>query len=303
MANSIALAQRYLPLLDEVYKKESLTSRFDMTSERVKFIGAKTVQIYKTAMDGLGDYSRNSGFVGGNVTGTWETMELGEDRGRSFQVDVMDNDETLGMAFGTLAGEFIRTQVVPELDAYRFAKMAGFSGILTGTATDIVPGTTDVIGMIDAAEAAMGDAEVPREGRICFVSELAYQAIKDNIVRSLANENGVNRNVESYNGMEIVRVPKGRFNTGITLNDGTTGGQTTGGFVVPSATSYPINFMIVHPSAIIQVTKHVIPRIFSPEVNQAADAWKFDYRIYHDIFAYANKVKGIYLSKASTANS
>lgn len=303
MANSIALAQKYLPLLDEVYKKESITSRFDVTGSRVRFTGAKTVQIYKTAMAGLGDYSRNSGFVAGDVVGTWEQMQLGQDRGRSFVVDSMDNEESIGMAFGTLAGEFLRTQVVPELDAYRFAKLAGTTGILSATAADIVPGTTDVIGMIDAAEAAMGDAEVPREGRVCFVSELAYQAIKNNITRSLANEGNVNRNVEMYNGMEIVRVPKSRFNTAITLYDGTTAGETGGGYVVPATTSSPINFMIVHPSALVQVTKHVMPRIFSPEVYQAADAWKFDYRIYHDLFVYANKAKGIYLSAASTANS
>lgn len=299
MANTIALAQRYLPLLDEVYKRESLTARFDATSDRVRFIGAKTVQIYKTSMDGLANYGRNTGFVKGSVNGSWETMELGKDRGTSFSVDVMDNEETLGMAFGTLAGEFIRTQVVPELDAYRFASMAGFSGILSGTPADITVGTTNVLNMIDDAEKQMGDAEVPREGRICFVSELAYQAIKGNVTRYLANENGVNRNVETYNDMEIVRVPASRFNTGITLNDGT----TAFGYSIPKTTSFPINFLIVHPSALVQITKHLVPRIFSPEVNQEADAWKFDYRIYHDIFPYANKTKGIYLSRAATANS
>lgn len=296
MANSITLAERYLPLLDEVYKRESLTARFDATSERVRFIGAQTVQIYKTSMQGLGDYNRNTGFVAGDVTGEWETMELGQDRGRSFMVDVMDNEETLGMAFGTLAGEFIRTQVVPELDAYRFSSMAGFTGILSATAADI-SASSDVAGMLDAAESAMGDAEVPVEGRVCFMSETAYAALKDNITRYLANENGVQRNVETYNGMPIIRVPKARFNTGITLT-----ANGAGGYTIPATTSYPINFMIVHPSAIVQITKHVIPRIFSPEVNQTADAWKFDYRIYHDIFAYENKAKGIYLHRAATAN-
>ena len=247
-------------------------------------------------MQGLGDYNRNTGFVAGDVTGEWETMELGQDRGRSFMVDVMDNEETLGMAFGTLAGEFIRTQVVPELDAYRFSSMAGFTGILSATAADI-SASSDVAGMLDAAESAMGDAEVPVEGRVCFMSETAYAALKDNITRYLANENGVQRNVETYNGMPIIRVPKARFNTGITLT-----ASGAGGYTVPASTSYPINFMVVHPSAIVQITKHVIPRIFSPEVNQTADAWKFDYRIYHDIFAYENKAKGIYLHRAATAN-
>lgn len=113
MGNSIALAQKYLPILDAVYKRESLTARLDVANSNVQFIGGNTVKLFKTSMDGLGNYSRNNGFVNGDVTGTWETLALSKDRGRSFSVDNMDNEETMGMAFGTLAGEFIRTKVVP----------------------------------------------------------------------------------------------------------------------------------------------------------------------------------------------
>lgn len=299
ITNSIALAEVFLPLLDEVYKRESLTSRFDYTSDRVRFIGANTVQVYKTTMSGLADYGRNTGFVQGQVTGAWETMELGVDRGVTLTVDVLDNDETMGMAFGTLLSQFLRTQVVPELDAYRFAQMAGFTGIGKATATDITIGTTDVASMIDTAEQVMGDAEVPKEGRVCFMSETCYAAFKDNITRYLGNDRRVSRDVDNYNGMPIVRVPQNRFNTAITLNNGT----SAFGYSIPASTSYPINFMIVQPASLVQIVKHVVPRIFSPEVNQTMDAWKLDYRIYHDIFQYANKASGIYLSAAATANT
>jgi hypothetical protein len=36
-------------------------------------------------------------------------------------------------------------------------------------------------------------------------------------------------------------------------------------------------------------------KVFDPDVNQAKDAWLFQYRLYHDAFVYDNKVKGIYL--------
>lgn len=298
MANTIALAQKFLPLLDEVYKRESLTSIFDASAARLNFVGANTVKAFTTEMDGLAKYDRNTGFKSGSVTGAWESFELSQDRGTSFMVDSMDDEETLGMAFGTLGGEFVRTQVVPELDAYRFAKLAGATGIQKATAAD-VDGSTDVAAMLDKALSAMGDAEVPREGLVCFMSEATYAAFKGNITRYLMNENGVNREVNSYNGIPIIRVPKSRFNTAITLNDG----STSFGYTVPKSTSYPINFMLVHPSAVLQVTKHVMPRIFDPATNQSADAWKFDYRVYHDIFTFKNKVNGIYLSAAATANS
>ena len=299
MANSIALATKYLPILDEIYKREALTIGLENTHP-IRFLNAHTVELFKTSLDGLGTYGRNTGFVDGSVTGTWEALTLSKDRGRSFMVDAMDDEETINMAFGTLVGEFLRTKVIPEIDAYRFATLAAASGIDAATAADITVGTTDVPGLIDVAEQSMGDNEVPREGRILYISETAYAGLKAKITRYLANENGVNREVEMYNGMRVVRVPVGRFCTGITLQDGSTSGQEAGGYYFTASTSKPINFMIVHPSAVVAVMKHVNPRIFSPDENQKADAWKFDYRVYHDIFVEANKVKGIYLHAAST---
>lgn len=298
MANTIALAQKYLPLLDEVYKASSRTAILDAT--KVDIVNGNTIKVFKTSMDGLGNYNRNTGFTNGDVTGTWETMTLSKDRGRSFIVDRMDNEETIGMAFGTLAGEFIRTKVAPEIDAYTFAKIAGTSNILSANA-DVTVGTTDVLSLIDTAEMQMNEEEVPGEGRILFISETAYAGLRAKIVRTVLNDvTGINKDVETYNGMRVIRVPQSRFYTAITLYDGTTSGQTTGGFVGATG-GYKINFMIVHPSAVNKVVKHVLPRIFTPEQYQNADAWKFDYRIYHDTFVYENKTKGIYMHRGSTA--
>ena len=298
MANSIALAQTYLPLLDEVYKASSKTAVLDAT--QVEIVNGNTIKVFKTSMDGLGNYNRNTGFANGDVTGTWETMTLSKDRGRSFIVDRMDNEETVGMAFGTLAGEFIRTKVAPEIDAYTFAKIAGTNGILSANA-DVTVGTTDVPNLIDTAEMQMNEAEVPGEGRILFISETAYAGLRAKIVRTVQNDvTGINKDVETYNGMRVIRVPQSRFYTDISLYDGTTAGQTAGGFVGVKG-GYKINFMIVHPSAVNKVVKHVLPRIFTPEQYQNADAWKFDYRIYHDTFVYENKTNGIYLHRGATA--
>ncbi len=302
MANSFELAQKYLPLLDEVYKVSSRTAILDAT--KVEIVNGNTVKVFKTSMDGLGNYDRNKGYTDGDVTGSWEALTLSKDRGRAFMVDRMDNEETIGMAFGTLAGEFIRTKVAPEIDAYTFAKLAGTANILSATAADITVGETDVPALVDEGERAMNEAEVPYEGRILFISETAYAGLRAKIVRTVMNgDNGINKEVETYDGMRVIRVPQSRFYTAITLKDGTTGGQTEGGYVGTKTTGKPINFMIVHPSALTKVVKHVLPRIFTPDENQKADAWKFDYRIYHDTFVFENKVKGIYLHAGDTALS
>jgi len=312
MSNTISLAEKYSPILDEIYKRECITAVLDTPSDLVEWVGAQTAKIFKTSLDGLGDYDRSTGFVNGAINGSWETLQLAYDRGRSLTCDAMDNEETLGMAFGTLAGEFVRTKELPEIDAYRFAKIAsasytegGSTYTVDGASADITVGTTDCPSLIDTAEESMGDNEVPYEGRILFVSEKFYRGLKAKTTRYLANENGVQREIEMFNSMPVVRVPKNRFNTAIELFDGVTAGETAGGWTnVPSVgNSYAINFMIVHPSAISQVIKHRVPRIWTPEQNINADAYKFDIRVYGDTFVKRNKLKGVYVHRASTANS
>ncbi|MBP0990262.1 MAG: hypothetical protein J5874_03690 [Oscillospiraceae bacterium] len=297
MSNSIALAQKYLPMLDEIYQFASLTSPLDYNV--VDYSGGNVVKIFKTSLQGLANYDRNSGFIDGSVTGSWETLTLNRDRARSFIIDRMDNDETLDQAFGSLAGEFIRTKVAPEIDAYRFATYASTSGISAATPATLTAAT--IIDAIDTAVLSMDENEVPCEGRILFITPANYSLLKKATAGmrfAPVSESDINTNIETYDGMRIIKVPQGRFKTAITLYDGSTSGQTDGGYVAASGAK-DINFMIIHPSAVLQVPKHTLPRVFSPDENQKADAWKFDYRIYHDAFVLSNKLKGVYLhSKA-----
>ena len=293
VSNSIALAQKYLPILDEIYKAESKSSILDTAEDRVKFIGAKTIQLFNATSVGLGNYSRNAGFTVGDLTQAWESYTIAVDRGRSFMVDVMDNDETLGMAFASLLGEFERTQVVPEIDAYRFAKLAGSADASNKTvATDPAGAGVNIASQVDEAMAVMDEHEVPHEGRIMFISGSAYENLKGNVSRYVLNlERDINNNIEMYNDLRIIRVPQSRFGAVCTLASATDS-DDMGGYALSGNN---LNFLIVHPSAVMQVIKHLVPRVFSPEVNQEADAWKFDYRVYHDLFVKAQKVNGIYV--------
>ena len=104
MANSITLFKKYITnVLDEVYKNASLTSVLDGDNGLVQQgANANELVIPKMSMDGLGDYSKASGYVNGDVTLTNETVACNFDRGRMFTVDSMDNIETAGVAFGRL---------------------------------------------------------------------------------------------------------------------------------------------------------------------------------------------------------
>ena len=293
MTQSIVLAQKFQPILDEIYKAASLTARMDAQTKPVDFAGANVVKVFKTDPIGLGTYSRVSGYPAGQVVGAWETMTLSIERGRAFVIDRMDDEETLGMAFGTLASEFIRTEVAPELDAYRFAKYAGTSGIQTveGATLD----ANSILTAIDAAKLALDQNEVPREGRLLYISDACLNLLEGKVSRFLANENVVDRTVNRFDGMEVIMVPQTRFYTKVTLDAGTS--VDAGGYSKTSNTGKDVNFMIIHPSSVLQVTKHAALKVFTPEENQTTDGWLVQYRIYHDAFVYDNKVKGIYLHK------
>lgn len=292
VANNFATyASKFLPLLDEVYKRDSLSAILDTANERVNWIGAKTVNVLKLDLNGNANYDRNAGYVPGSATGVWEPLTLTIDRGRSFLLDEMDADEML-LSAGQVLAEHQRVWAIPEEDAYRFAKIA--SG---ADASQVVSGalTTGAASAIQTAEAALDDAEVPYEGRILFISPKVYSVLKSDIVRYTENgDPDVNGRVEMYDDMRVIRVPQSRFNTAVTLNAPTTA-AAAGGF---NATGDDINFMIVHPSAVIQIVKHLVPQIFAPSQVYTANGFIINYREYHDTFVLDNKKKGIYVHHA-----
>lgn len=283
MPNNIELFKQYVPLLDEVYKLASLTSVLDGAAELARAgANANELIIPKMDMSGLADYSRNSGYVDGEVTLTNESVKCNFDRGRMFTVDTLDNAETAGIAYGRLASEFIRTKVVPELDAFRLAKYASVEGI--GYATGDLTTGANVITALRAAKNEMSEAEVPENERYLFITPTLYGMIQD------LDSNKSKAAVEGFAG--IIQVPQSRFYTAILQRTGA-GDQAAGGYTKAEGAK-DINFMIVHKPAVIQFQKHVAPKVITPDANQSSDGWKFGYRNVGIADAYENKVAGIY---------
>ena len=300
IGNSIGLASQYLPLLDEIYKAESKTAILDTVQDRVRWSNEyHTFYLFETDMVGLGDYSRNDGFVRGDVTAEWRGYTPQWDRGRQFLVDRLDSLESLDLAFGTLGGEFMRTKVVPETDAVRFATYSKSASDSMKTAENISTGA-GAVAAIDLGTQKLDDAEVPYEGRILFLNPTMYRLLKGGITRYTMNgDNNINYNVEVYNDMRVISVPSGRFNTAVTLGQ-PTAHDGAGGY---STTGSTINFMIVHPSAIMQAVKLADPRIFSPAVVQEAQGWLYDFRQYHGAWVKHQKANGIYVNAPTVVSA
>ncbi len=289
MANSVTKFKKYIDVLDEVYSTAAVTSVLDGNNRLVKLgANANEIVIPKMTMDGLADYSREDGYVNGDVTLTNETVAFNYERGRSFTIDAMDDEETAGVAFGQLSGEFIRAKAAPEIDAFRFAKYAGIEGI--GKAEEDLADAEATLNALIAAQNAMDEAEVPAESRILFITPTLYNGVMNlDTTKSRAV-------LDSF--VQVVKVPQSRFYTAIDLYDGKSSGETAGHFV-KNTNGKKINFMVIEKTAAIQYQKHVVSKVVTPEENQTSDSWKFFYRSYGIADVYENKAKGVYLNCAT----
>jgi len=291
--NNITTFKKYTDRLDEVYKVASCASVLDGDTSLIQAgANAGEILIPKMEMDGMGDYSRSGGYTDGNVSLEMQTKKCDYDRGRRFTVDAMDNEETAGLAFGKLSGEFVRTKATPELDAYRFAKYSGILGIQTAIGAYTLG--VEVLSAISTARLALDEAEVPEEDRYLFITPTLLE-LATNVTLNDAGKKAV---LDSFK--QIVKVPQSRFYTAIDLFDGKTAGEEIGGFK-PAVGGFKINFMVVHKPSVMQYTKHGVNKIITPELNQTSDGWMFFYRSYGMAEVLDNKVKGIYLNRDTTA--
>ena len=286
MANTITLRKQYSTLLDEVYKLASLTAVLDGPNDLVKEgANANEILIPKMSMQGLANYNKQTGYVAGDVTLEYETKKCTYDRGRMFTIDAMDNIESAGIAFGRLSGEFLRTQVVPELDAWRLASYAQVSGVTTVSAA-LADGKA-ALSALRTARGKIENAEANLATCYLFINPTVLGMIED------LDTTASKKAIEGFAG--IIKVPQGRFYNKVTLT-----ASGAGGYVKASG-GLDMNFLIVDKQAAIQFQKHTVSKIITPEANQDADAWKFGYRTVGIAECKDNKKDGIYVHTVAAA--
>ena len=284
--NSLEFATKFTGELDKALVQKSCVGFMEDNAFGAKFVGAKTVKVPRISMQGLGDYDRDTGFIQGTVTVQNEAFTLTRDRARSFQIDQEDLDET-GVAnlAGLFLGEFVRTQVAPEIDAYVLSKLAGVSSTKSQLLSDgdITKPYAAFLGLKKSVQAAAGY----EEELVCFVSGDLYNAFEasDEISHHMsvvrANKGGVEMEVRSIDGVELIPVSPARMKTAYEFYDGVTDSEEAGGFA-PTGAAKQIYMILLPKKACSLVKKSERIRVFSPSQNLKADAYKFDYRIYYD---------------------
>lgn len=280
--NSIENAVRYSTELDKMFAQKSATGFFADNALATKFVGAKTVIIPDVDFQGLADYDRDAGYTKGAITVSNTSYTMAMDRARSLQIDREDMDETgIANLAGKILGEYVRTKVVPECDAYVLSKLGGLalsrSNIVNG---DVTKPYEALCQLINEVQSVVGyDEEL-----VAFVDGYMFAALQNSaeiskmITVSDFKQGDVNLKVKSINGVSIIPVVSERMKTAYTFNGGNLGGFK------PLTNAREIYMLVLPKTAAHLVKKTENMRIFTPEQNIDADAYKFDYRIYYDVF-------------------
>lgn len=276
--------------LQQKYARE-LTSAA-LTTDRVRFVGAKTIKIPRLDVAGYKDHNRAGGWNRQAISNDFETKELQHDRDVEFFVDAMDVDETNQiLSAANVTNVFMQEQAIPELDKYRYSKLFAeyedYGGIPNTTELDV----TNVLQVYDDMMEQMDEASVPESGRILYVTPHVMKLLKnaEDIQRFIGvnNNNGtVNRAVRRLDDVTLVSVPSDRMKTVYDFSDG----------AVPGVDAKQINMILVHPSAVLAPIKHSAIYLWEPGSHTLGDGWLYQNRSYTDLFLIERKVPGVQIN-------
>lgn len=302
--NSIETAKRYSDELDKLFAQKSATGFFADNTFGAKFVGAKTVLVPDIDFQGLADYDRDNGFTKGAITVANSSYTMAMDRARSLQIDREDLDETgIASLAGKVLGEYVRTKVVPECDAYVLSKLGTLAESRSNVLADgdITKPYEALVKLINAVQEEVGyDEEL-----VAFVDSYFYAKLQNSseisrmITVSDFKQGEISLKVKSINGVTLIPVVSERMKTEYTFLTSNAGGFT------PKNTAREIYMLVCPKSGAHLVKKTENMRVFTPEQNIDADAYKFDYRIYYDVFVKKSGLDSIWawLSPAITISA
>lgn len=281
MPQTIDYATKYNGFVDERFKESAKSN--GVVNQNFDWTGAKTVAVYDISTSAMNDYARVGAIPSASRYGTIEDlnavkqeMTLTKDRSFTFVIDKMQADETANaLNAGTALARQLREKVIPEIDKYRFDKMATLAG---DSATSVISKTT-IYNDILAGTEALDDAEVPVDGRQLIVTPAIFKLMKESSdiimeteIGMEARERGV---VAMIDGMEVLKVPSNRFGT---ANFG---------------------FMIAHPVATVAPVK--LAEYRTHQDPPGVSGTLVEGRIYYDAFVLNNKADAIYVHINTTA--
>ncbi len=296
---AIAVVQQEL---DKVAVETATSGWMEDNAKQVKYNGGSECKIPVLNMDGLGDYDRVNGFADGDVDLTFETKKFTQDRARKFSLDENEVDESnFILMASSVMGEFQRTHVIPEIDAYRYSAIAK-ECIEGGRVTaGYTPAESTVLQQLVKDIGEVKDVVGDDTPLVVTMSSKVHDilTLSDKLSLRLSDvtfkQGELDMKLKAINGNAIKPVGSARMKTEYVFYDGRTAGQEQGGFK-PTETAKDINWIITPLKAPIAVSKTDGIRVFDPQTNQTKRAYSLDYRKYHDIWLTSNRVKQMWVN-------
>lgn len=207
-------------------------------------------------------------------------------------------DETnFALTAATVMGEFQRTKVIPEIDAYRYSTIAAACIKAKTASGGYVPAEDTILQKLYYDIATVQEIVGDNTPLVITISRMvaAILSMSDKLSKKLDvtdfKQGDVSFKVKSLDGQHpLISVGSERMKTEYLFKDGKTSGQEDGGFAA-TASSKNINWIITPRKAPVAVSKTDKMRIFDPETNQKARAYAMDYRKYHDIWIPDQQIK------------
>lgn len=304
--NTIEYAEIWTKLLDQQAEQIATSGWMESNSSQVQYMGGKKVRIPEMYTTGLGDYHRGTGsnnrgkYAKGAVEVKYRDYEVEMDRSAEFAWDRHDVDESgFIVEAPRVSGEFQRSQVVPEIDSFRYSKIAqlvmaqGAGSYKSQTLTPeniFIEFLAQIRSMQNITGIDTGSLVATMPFSVYSILE-AGAAGKGTISTALFTQGGLSFEVKTINGTAIMPVVEDRMKTEYIFH----GGEEALGFE-PAAGAKTINWIITPRELPIAISKTDQMKIFTPDVNQDGDDWLLQYRKYHDLWIMHNQLNQIVLS-------
>ena len=251
-----ALAQAY------PYVLHFAALRSTENDSRYKWTGANTIQIPSLSTTGRVDGDRDTIEVAKrNFQNAWEPKTLSNYRTWSTLVHPMDIDETNQVAsIQNITKVFNEEQKFPEMDAYLVSKL--YADWLAAGKTADTTGLTveNILAVFDGYMQAMDEANVPKVGRMLYVTPAVNTLLKNAKEMNRFIQNGdenIRRAVASLDEVKIESVPSALMKT---IYDFTEGWKAGAG-------AKQINMLLAHPSAVITPEKYTFAQLDAPSAG------------------------------------
>ena len=270
---------------------------------RFRWINSKTIEIPSITTTGRTNADRDSiSTAQRNYNNAWETKTLTNERKWSTLVHPKDIDQTnMAASITNITKVFNEEHKFPEMDAYTISKIYydwttsvvgdAAHGAYTGktASTAAVTNGAEVLAEFDALMLKMDEARVPKAGRILYCTNSIKSLLKNasSIDRSWdvqTSDTGINRVVESLDGVQIIPVPAELMKTKYDFSD-------TNGWKV-DGTAKQINMMLINPLAVITPVSYTFSDLQEPTALTEGKYYYYE-ESFEDVFILNKKADAI----------